>query len=340
MAFALGMDDGTLRYQGRLCVPNMDGLRERIIAEAHSSRYSMNPCYTKMYHDLKKVYWWNDMKRNVSEFVARCQNFQQVKADNQRLGGLAQNKEIPMWKWKLIHMDFVIKDARILEQCSELKKAQSEVCWLNSFFSSAHLEEYQRTLATEVHQMATLGVRLADSSEGGIIVQNRVESSIIVEVKEKQYNDPLLVQLTEGIHKHKTMAFSLSMDDGTLSWDDDVPLIEFFCNSSYHASIQMALFEDLYGRKCRSPIGWFEIGEVKLIGPDRMHQAMDKVNIIKEQLKTTQRCEKSYSDMHRRDLEFKEDDWVVLKVSPMKGIMRFGKKVKLSPRYVIPYKII
>uniref|UniRef100_A0A1S3Y7S6 Reverse transcriptase domain-containing protein n=1 Tax=Nicotiana tabacum TaxID=4097 RepID=A0A1S3Y7S6_TOBAC len=83
----------------------------------------------------------------------------------------------------------------------------------------------------------------------------------------------------------------------------------------------MALFEDLYGRKCRSPIGWFEIGEVKLIGPDFMHQAMDKVNIIKEQLKTTQRCEKSYSDMHRRDLEFKEDDWVVLKVSPMKVVV-------------------
>ena len=66
--------------------------------------------------------------------------------------------------------------------------------------------------------MACLGVRLADSNEGGVIVQDRAESSLVVEVKEKQYNDPLLVQLKEGIHKHKTMAFTLGMDDGTLRY--------------------------------------------------------------------------------------------------------------------------
>ncbi|XP_070046470.1 uncharacterized protein [Nicotiana tomentosiformis] len=74
MSFSLGMDDGTLRYQGRLCVPNVDGLRERILTEAHTSRYSVHPGSSKMYHDLKEVYWWNDMKRNVADFVARCPN--------------------------------------------------------------------------------------------------------------------------------------------------------------------------------------------------------------------------------------------------------------------------
>ncbi|XP_070002603.1 uncharacterized protein [Nicotiana sylvestris] len=71
-----------------------------------------------------------------------------------------------------------------------------------------------------------------------------------------------------------------------------------------------------------------------------MHQAILKVKITIERLKTAQSCQKSYSDMHRRDLEFKEDDWVFLKVSPMKVIMRSGKKGKLSPRYVGPYRII
>jgi len=84
--------------------------------------------------------------------------------------------------------------------------------------SLAHLEAYQRPLAKEVHRLASLGVRLADSSEGGVIVQNRAESSLVVEVKEKQYNDPFLVQLKEGIQKHKTMAFTLGMDDGTLRY--------------------------------------------------------------------------------------------------------------------------
>ncbi|XP_070054407.1 uncharacterized protein [Nicotiana tomentosiformis] len=132
--------------------------------------------------------------------------------------------------------------------------------------SLSHLESYQRPLAKEFHQLASLGVRLTDSNEGGEIVQNRAESSLVVEVKEKQYNDPLLVQLKEEIHKHKNMAFTLGMDDGTLryqgrlcvpnlSWDDHLPLIEFAYNNSFHASIQMALFGELYGRRCRSPIG-------------------------------------------------------------------------------------
>ncbi|XP_070015124.1 uncharacterized protein [Nicotiana sylvestris] len=118
------------------------------------------------------------------------------------------------------------------------------------------------------------------------------------------------------------------------SWDDHLPFIEFSYNNSFHAGIQMALFVELYGRRCRSPIGWFEVGEAELIGPYLVHQSMEKVKTIKERLKTTQSLQKSYSDNHRRDLEFKEDDWVFLKVFPMKGIMQFGKKGKLSPRWI------
>ena len=70
--------------------PDIDGLREQIMAEAHCSRYSIHPGSTKMYHDLKEVYWWNDMKRNIAEYVAQCSNCQQVKAEHQRPGGLAR----------------------------------------------------------------------------------------------------------------------------------------------------------------------------------------------------------------------------------------------------------
>ncbi|XP_070036944.1 uncharacterized protein [Nicotiana tomentosiformis] len=102
----------------------------------------------------------------------------------------------------------------------------------------------------------------------------------------------------------------------------------------------MEPFKALYGRRCRSPIGWFEIGEAELIGPDLVHQAMEKVKIITERLKTVQSRQKSYSDVRHIDLELKEDNWVFLKVSPMKCVMRFGNKGKLSLRYVGPYRII
>ena len=101
----------------------------------------------------------------------------------------------------------------------------------------------------------------------------------------------------------------------------------------------MASYEALYGRRCRYPIGWFEVGEARLIGPDLFHQTMEKVNVIQEILKTTQSRQNPYTDIRRRSLEFEVDDWVYLKVSPIKGIMGFCKKGKLSPRYVGPYKI-
>ncbi|XP_070008968.1 uncharacterized protein [Nicotiana sylvestris] len=102
----------------------------------------------------------------------------------------------------------------------------------------------------------------------------------------------------------------------------------------------MAPYEALFGRKCRSPIGWFDVGETKLLGPELVQQVVEKVKLIQERLHTAQSRQKSYSDNRRRDLEFAVVDWVFLKVSPMKGVMRFGKKGKLSPRYVGPYQIV
>ena len=86
-------------------------------------------------------------------------------------------------------------------------------------------------------------------------------------------------------------------------------------------------------------VGSFEVGEVALIGPYSVLYAMEKVQLIRDRLKITQSHQKSYVDVRRRELEFHVDDCVILKVSLMKGVMRFGKKGKLSPRSVVPYKI-
>ena len=102
----------------------------------------------------------------------------------------------------------------------------------------------------------------------------------------------------------------------------------------------MAPYEALHGRKCRSPIGWFEVGETLLFGSNLVYQAIEKVKVIQQRLKIAQSQHKSYADSRRRGLEFSLGDWVFLKVSPMKGVMRFGKKGKLSPRYIGPFKIL
>ncbi|KAH0633114.1 hypothetical protein KY284_035900 [Solanum tuberosum] len=114
-AFSQG-GDGVLRYKGRLGVPDVDGLREQILEEAHSSRYSIHPGATKMYHDLQEVYWWNGMKRDVVEFVAKCPNCQQVKVEHQRPRGFSQNISIPTWKWEDVNMDFIVDLSRTPRQ--------------------------------------------------------------------------------------------------------------------------------------------------------------------------------------------------------------------------------
>ena len=87
--------DEVLRCRGRLCVPDVAGLRHQILREAHCSRYSVHPRATKMYHDLKSIYWWNGMKKDIAKFVAQCPNCQQVKIEHQKSSGLLQAIEIP-----------------------------------------------------------------------------------------------------------------------------------------------------------------------------------------------------------------------------------------------------
>ena len=116
--------------------------------------------------------------------------------------------------------------------------------------------------------------------------------------------------------------------------------MEFAYNNSYHSSIDMAPYEDLYGKQCRTPLCWSEVGERRLIGPELVQLTAEKIDVIRERLKTAQSRQKSYADRFRKDLEFQVDDWVFLKLSPWKGMVRFGKRGKLSPRFIGPYQIL
>ncbi|GKC90109.1 putative reverse transcriptase domain-containing protein [Tanacetum coccineum] len=119
-----------------------------------------------------------------------------------------------------------------------------------------------------------------------------------------------------------------------------LPLVEFSYNNSYHSSVRCAPFEALYDRKCRSPIIWAEVGEGQLIRPELVQETTEKISKIKDRLKAARDRQKSYVDKRRKPLEFSVGDYVLLKVSPWKGMVRFGKTRKLAPRFVGPFEII
>ncbi|GJX10474.1 putative reverse transcriptase domain-containing protein [Tanacetum coccineum] len=123
-------------------------------------------------------------------------------------------------------------------------------------------------------------------------------------------------------------------------WEKHLPLVEFSYNNSYHASIKAAPFEALYGRKCRSPICWAEVGDVQLTGPKIIHETTEKIVQIRQRLQAARDRQRSYANIRRKPLEFQVGDRVMLKVSPRKGVIRFGKQGKLNPRYIRPFKIL
>ncbi|XP_070029986.1 uncharacterized protein [Nicotiana sylvestris] len=235
-----------------------------------------------------------------------------------------------------------------------------------SMGSLAHVEADKRTMMKEVYRLASLGVQLLESEDGGVVLQNRAESSLVAEVKEKQFSDPYLLQLKEGIHKHKTMAFEQGGDDGTLRYRGrlcvpDVDGLRERIMSEAHNSRysihpdSIKMYHDL------KEVYWWNDMKKNIIDfvpkcpncqqkglstrvnlstafhPQIDGQAECTIQTLEDMLRA---CVIEFKDIRHRDLEFQVDDWVFLKVSPMKGVMRFGKKGKLSPRYIGPYRIL
>jgi hypothetical protein len=124
------------------------------------------------------------------------------------------------------------------------------------------------------------------------------------------------------------------------SWDCYLPLIEFTYNNSFHSSIGMAPFEALYGRRCRTPLCWYESGESVVVGPEIVQQTTEKIKMIQEKMRIAQSRQKSYHDKRRKSLEFQEGDHVFLRVTPITGVGRALKSKKLTPRFIGPYQIL
>jgi hypothetical protein len=123
-------------------------------------------------------------------------------------------------------------------------------------------------------------------------------------------------------------------------WDKRLPYVEFSYNNSYQASLKMSPFQALYRRSCRTPLQWDHPGEKQVFGPDILLEAEENSKMVQENLKIAQSRQRSYADTRRRELSFEVGDFVYLKVSPIRGVRRFGVKGKLAPRYIGLYQIL
>ncbi|GKC14677.1 putative reverse transcriptase domain-containing protein [Tanacetum coccineum] len=123
-------------------------------------------------------------------------------------------------------------------------------------------------------------------------------------------------------------------------WVKHLPLAEFSYNNSYDASIKAAPYEALYSRKCRSPVCWAEVGEAQLTCLELIQETTEKIVQIKQRMQAAQDRQKSYADRKRKPMKLEVGDKVMLKVSPWKGVVWFGKRGKLNLRYVGPFRVL
>ncbi|GJW34429.1 putative reverse transcriptase domain-containing protein [Tanacetum coccineum] len=307
--------DVALYYLDRIWVPLKGDVRTLIMDEAHKSKYYVHPGADKMYYDLRD-----------------------------RPSGLLQQPEIPEWKWKRIAMDFVTKLSRT--------SIGHDIIWVivDRLTKSAHIQPMREDYKMD---------RLARLYLNEIVVRHGVLISIISD-HDSRFTSRFWQSMQEalGTRLDMSMTYHPQTDDQSErtiqiledmlracvldfggSWDVHLLLVESSYNNSYHSSVRYALFEALYGRQCRSPIMWAEVGEGQLIGPELVQETTKKISQIKDRLKATRDRQKSYADKRRKPLEFSVGEYVLLKVSPWKGVVCFGKKGKSAPRFVGPFEI-
>ncbi|WVZ76111.1 LOW QUALITY PROTEIN: hypothetical protein U9M48_024113 [Paspalum notatum var. saurae] len=325
-------DQGVLWFKNRLVVPKDMELRKKILDEAHTSVLTMHPSSSKMYQDLKQKFWWTRMKREIAKYVSECDVCKRVKADHLKPGGMLQPLNIPAWKWEDIHMDFVVGLPRT-------QKGYDSI-WviIDRFTKSAHFIPVKTcyTAATYaglyISRIVSLhGIPVTITSDRGSVFVSRFGNIRKLPSEQNRFASSAYHPQTSG----QVERVNQIVEDMLRAL---FALGEFAYNNSYQKSLNMAPFEALYGEKI-TPLNRSEPGERVTFGPDLVTQAEEQVKFIQSNLKSAQSRQKSYSDRRRRPLVFEKGDHVYLRVSPMKGVHRFGVKGKLAPRYVGPFKI-
>ncbi|GKV06387.1 hypothetical protein SLEP1_g18287 [Rubroshorea leprosula] len=265
-------DDEILWFGDRLCVPRDHALRREIMGDAHCTSYTIHPGSTKMYRDLRSTFWWRNMKREIARFVSQCLTCQKVKAEHQRLPGKLQLLPIPQWKWENITMDFVTGLPRTLKG--------NDSIWVivDRLTKSAHFLPYRT--GTSIEKLASMYME-------EVVKLHGVPVSIVSD-RDTRFLSHFWTSLQQalGTQLNFSTAFHPQTDgqsertiqiledmlracvlDWKGSWDQHLSMAEFAYNNSYQSSIRMAPFEALYGRRCRSPVCWTEVGERSILGP-------------------------------------------------------------------------
>src|SRR4051812_38060429 len=289
-------DDNAVYFKGRLVVPvakaNLNYAPD-VMKEAHDTPLSIHPGSTKMYQDIRQQYGWSNMKQDIARYVDECDVCRRVKEEHQRPAGTLQPLSIPKWKWDKIEMGFVTGFPR------SQKGHDAIFVVIDRFSKVAHFLLVKETIFAI--QLADLyvsiivslhGIPLEISSDRGSIFTSKFwdifQEAMGTHLKFSTAYHPQSQGQVERVNQVLEDMLRACVISFGKKWEESLPFAEFSYNNSYQASLKMAPFEVLYGRKCRTPLNWSETGERALVGPDIIQHAEDQVRVIREHLKSAQ----------------------------------------------------
>ncbi|GKC42879.1 putative reverse transcriptase domain-containing protein [Tanacetum coccineum] len=318
--------DGTLCFNGRSWLPCYGDLRTVIMHESHKSKYSIHPGSDKMYQDMKKLYWWPNMKADIATYVSKCLTCAKVKAEHQRPSGLLVQPKIPEWKWDNITMDFVTK----------LPKSSQgyDTIWVivDRLTKSAIFVPMRETDPLD---------KLARMYLKEVVTRHGIPVSIICD-RDPRFTSNFWKSLQNALGTNLDMSTAYHPQTDGQSERTIQTLKDMLraCAIDFgKASIKVARLKHCTVESVVYCL-WTGVGEAQLLGPELIQETTDKIVQIKQKMQAAHDRQKSYADLKRKPMEFQVGDTVMLKVSPWKGVVRFGKRGKLNPRYVGPFKVL
>ncbi|WVZ75622.1 hypothetical protein U9M48_023659 [Paspalum notatum var. saurae] len=312
----------------------------------------------KLYAKFSKCEFWIDEIRFLGHVVSK----RGIAVDPSKVSTVTNWKvpEIPKEVRGFLglagyYRRFIENFSKIAKPMTSLLEKDAEFRWINA--QQAAFDELKKRLTTApvltLLDQQKKFIVYCDASKDGlgcVLMQEaaafEAEPTLEQVIWEHQKNDEKLQEIRELLKLGKAPHFRKD-EQGTLCTKMYHDLKERFwwygmkrAVADYQASLKKSSFEALYGKRCRMPLFWNQTGEKQVFGPDIIQDAEQQLRIVQENLRVAQSRQRSYADVHRRDLSFKVDDHVYLKVSPMRGIRRFNMKGKLAPRYIEPFKIL
>ncbi|GJT54202.1 putative reverse transcriptase domain-containing protein [Tanacetum coccineum] len=306
--------DGTLCLHSRSWIPCYGDLRSVIMHESHKSKYSIHPGSEKMYQDVKKLFWWPNMKADIATYVSKCLTCARVKAEHQRPSGLLVQPEIPEWKWDNITMDFITKLPR--------SSQGFDTIWVivDRLTKSAHFLPIRENDPLD---------KLARLYLNRIVARHGIPASIICD-RDGRFTSNFWRSFQKALGRDISMSTAYHPETDGQS-ERTIQTLE---------DMLLPLESDFKQGRLQQLVCWAEVGEAQLTGLELIQETTEKIILIKERMQAAQDRQKSYADRKRKQMEFEVGDRVMLKVLPWKGVVRFGKQGKLNPRYVRPFKVL